>query len=810
MNTGKVIDLYECKTKVRRLYDDYKRFPSKLQKEFPFINYVDFQLELQNKTGMIRNKYHELARDLLVEDRYRNLHKEAIDQLDNSTKRKEEQEVPIVSKGLYDEFPAVSDHHTTDLMEGKNQTLENESENSFDVNEFQEHDVDGHAATLEVEECEDIVISAASTSLVEPSYEVHGNRTLDIEECLDDSIHDVAYHMVSDIDSASYHSADDKLEDLCGIVSSQGDHHLASQLNVNDRMVASTVKHFDVAREMLATYGWSTPLTDEHGDSVFSLAEIHALREAIGMMKQNYLKLLADRDFLLEWDHICYVALQGNEEKVDKLAHELKVTMDSLQSAQLALQESQLQIEKLTEELSLAQSPSTADIVQLHTEAVDKNFISMGCSREVVTSITDISTGMSTLVENSREPIVVSSSPEVSVMTIDTGQFTGSSYVTMVDSPESCVVVHNATPSSTQGIHKVSSSWEYSSHVDLFPSPRSKSVTSFHEADFGCRLVDFQSQRHQLFDSSVFSDEPLTKVGAFYREYTVRSAHHFSFDPRTEDLMMCRCGLVPELYHPLWDGYTPSPEGGISRCKHPTQLFVGDYLQGKLSVIHHADMYPTWFATSMSQNSLMGAWLQDDYGVSWHDGLVSYHIHGSLAGAAERCCVIDATRYFYLYMANGCGIRLFWDPGGDRFDTMYWLIEDPSVLVDYAVTMICVFQPSDTSKFQRLGLLCFHQGDIVVESDWLDLPLASVRILSEWYSGIMVLILQALVSGNSVSARVLIWDPGGASLCTLSSWGRYWYIAELPSSLDSRDSQGHSGSEAFILTEGSGTLGSST
>lgn len=126
-----------------------------------------------------------------------------------------------------------------------------------------------------------------------------------------------------------------------------------------------------------------------------------------------------------------------------------------------------------------------------------------------------------------------------------------------------------------------------------------------------------------------------------------------------------------------------------------------------------------------------GTWLQDNYGVSWHDGLVSYHNHGSLAGAVERCCVIDATRYFYLYMASGCGVRLFWDPGGDRFDTMYWLIGDLVVnsilhLVDYAVTMICVFQPSDTSKFQRLGLLRFHQGDIVAESDWLDLPLPSV------------------------------------------------------------------------------------
>lgn len=73
-----------------------------------------------------------------------------------------------------------------------------------------------------------------------------------------------------------------------------------------------------------------------------------------------------------------------------------------------------------------------------------------------------------------------------------------------------------------------------------------------------------------MLDSSVFSDEPLIEVGAFYREYVVRSAHHFSFDPCTEDLMMHRCGLVPELYHPLWDGYSPSSEGGISGCKHPT------------------------------------------------------------------------------------------------------------------------------------------------------------------------------------------------------------------------------------------------
>lgn len=71
---------------------------------------------------------------------------------------------------------------------------------------------------------------------------------------------------------------------------------------------------------------------------------------------------------------------------------------------------------------------------------------------------------------------------------------------------------------------------------------------------------------------------------------------------------------------------------------------------------------------------------------------------------------------------------------------MYWLIWNPSVnsilhLVDYVVTIIYVFQPSETSEFQRLGLLHFHQGDIVVESNWPDLPFPLVQILPEWYSG---------------------------------------------------------------------------
>lgn len=91
------------------------------------------------------------------------------------------------------------------------------------------------------------------------------------------------------------------------------------------------------------------------------------------------------------------------------------------------------------------------------------------------------------------------------------------------------------------------------------------------------------------------------EVGAFYLECIVKSGHHFSFSPHIEDSLMHRCGSDQGLYHPLWDGDLPSLEDGTRGCKYPNQLIVGNYLQGQQSVIHHNDMYPTGFVTSMSQ-----------------------------------------------------------------------------------------------------------------------------------------------------------------------------------------------------------------
>ena len=66
-------------------------------------------------------------------------------------------------------------------------------------------------------------------------------------------------------------------------------HHLFGLVEVNDRMIVTTKKHFDVAHHMLATYGWNTFMIDEHYDgSSLSLTEFPTLHEDIEIMMKSF------------------------------------------------------------------------------------------------------------------------------------------------------------------------------------------------------------------------------------------------------------------------------------------------------------------------------------------------------------------------------------------------------------------------------------------------------------------------------------------------------------------------------------------
>lgn len=72
--------------------------------------------------------------------------------------------------------------------------------------------------------------------------------------------------------------------------------------------------------------------------------------------------------------------------------------------------------------------------------------------------------------------------------------------------------------------------------------------------------------------------QPLIEVGAFYLDCIVRSDYHFSFSPHIDDLMMHRCGLAKDFYHPSWDEEFPYIKDGTRDCRCLTQLYLEDYL----------------------------------------------------------------------------------------------------------------------------------------------------------------------------------------------------------------------------------------
>lgn len=135
-----------------------------------------------------------------------------------------------------------------DESDFSNQTLKNKFDDSCVGIESQDRELDRLAITSEAEVCENNVKTAASTLPVEPSSEVHSSNTLEIVVCTVDCTHDVACQEMSDVDTASYHSANFDLESLHGSLKFQRSHHSVGQLKVNDNMIALALEHFDVAR----------------------------------------------------------------------------------------------------------------------------------------------------------------------------------------------------------------------------------------------------------------------------------------------------------------------------------------------------------------------------------------------------------------------------------------------------------------------------------------------------------------------------------------------------------------------------------
>ena len=88
----------------------------------------------------------------------------------------------------------------------------------------------------------------------------------------------------------------------------------------------------------------------EDQSSLESKEEMH---KALSTIQGEFLKLISDRDDLIEVSDVFHGASLKDAEEIFKLTQDLLTTQDSLKSTQCALQESKMEIEKLHEKLQI-------------------------------------------------------------------------------------------------------------------------------------------------------------------------------------------------------------------------------------------------------------------------------------------------------------------------------------------------------------------------------------------------------------------------------------------------------------------------
>ncbi len=84
----------------------------------------------------------------------------------------------------------------------------------------------------------------------------------------------------------------------------------------------------------MSVNGWGAFIIDESSGGYLSLVEVHALHEAIRVLRQDYLQLVADHDHLVEWGSTAHEALFDHEEEVSELSQELTTTTKALEDTQ--------------------------------------------------------------------------------------------------------------------------------------------------------------------------------------------------------------------------------------------------------------------------------------------------------------------------------------------------------------------------------------------------------------------------------------------------------------------------------------------
>ena len=115
------------------------------------------------------------------------------------------------------------------------------------------------------------------------------------------------------------HEEKHKSENLHGDVGSHKSHPLEGQVRVDEGVVVASLTHFDHVHKMMAGLCWRA--LGNHN--------LHELKEALVVVKSNYLHLLVDRDHFITLGEIYFDALKRKDDEVYELCRELSLAHSS-------------------------------------------------------------------------------------------------------------------------------------------------------------------------------------------------------------------------------------------------------------------------------------------------------------------------------------------------------------------------------------------------------------------------------------------------------------------------------------------------
>ena len=119
-------------------------------------------------------------------------------------------------------------------------------------------------------------------------------------------------------------------------------HHLSGSLKEDRKNLREAMKNFVDINALVARCCWQASSGDMEGESF--LEECIALKEGMAKMKERYMNLLSDREYLLMVAELYHSALKKEEEKSENMTNKLEITSNLLKRTQISLQESKLQI----------------------------------------------------------------------------------------------------------------------------------------------------------------------------------------------------------------------------------------------------------------------------------------------------------------------------------------------------------------------------------------------------------------------------------------------------------------------------------